>query len=235
VASKTKLLELVRSLRWKETAAVLKESPELLAYRDPRGRNWLHLACGVDLKGDKRAARDSIDMAALLLASGLDINEPAFTEGTWHATPLWYAIARGENLILAKYLLERGSSPNHCLWAAAFQNNLAAIRLLIEHGAEVNAVTEDESPFLFAIKWSHFEAAQELLHCGADPNFRDSKGMTALHYMLKKGSDKKHLRMLMLYDARGDIADKNGVTAIDIMRRKKDPDFRKMAIELAGG
>ena len=233
MASKTKLLALIRSLKWKEADAALEESPELLAYRDERGRNWLHIACGVSVKDGKRNARDVVKMADVLLKRGLDINQPAFTEGSWHATPLWYAIGRGENLPLAKYLLDHGSSPNHCLWAAAFLNNLPAIRLLIERGANANAVTEDESPFLFAIKWSHFEAAEELLKHGADPNYRDSKGMTALHYMLKKSSDAKHFRMLLRYGLRGDIGDKAGLTAIDIMRRKKDPQLRAIAEELA--
>ncbi|HLX37829.1 MAG TPA: ankyrin repeat domain-containing protein [Candidatus Binataceae bacterium] len=233
MASKTRLLELVRSLKWKEAAAALEESPELLAYRDERGRNLLHLACGVSMRDGKRNARDAVDMAKVLLKRGLDINQPAFTEGSWHATPLWYAIARGENLVLAKYLLENGSDPNHCLWAAAWLNDLAAIRLLIAHGAGVNAVTEDESPFLAAIKWSHFETAEELLKHGADPNFRDSKGMTALHYMLKKSSDPEHFRMLLRYGVRGDIGDKAGVTVVDLMRRKKDRELRAMAEELA--
>jgi ankyrin repeat protein len=233
VASKTKLLELVKSLRSKEAAAALKESPELLAYRDERGRNWLHICCGVNIKRGKLKASDGIAMAAVLMENGLDINRPAFTEWSWKATPLWYAIARGENLPLAKYLLDRGCDPNHCLWATAFQNNLPAIGLLVKHGANVNEVTEDESPFLAAIKWSHFDAAEELLKHGADANFRDSKGMTALHYMLKKGSDKKFFRMLMRYGVTGNIGDKDGTTAAEIMRRKKVPEFRKMAEELA--
>ena len=231
MASKTKLLELVKSLRWKEVAQALKESPELLTFRDERGRNWLHICCGVKVKDIARAP-ESIKTAEVLLASGFSIDGEAFSEGTWKATPLWYAISRGENLALAKYLLKRGCSPNHCLWAAAFQNNLEAIRLLVSSGAEVNAIAENETPFLAAIKWSHFEAAEELLKLGADPNYRDPRGMTALHYMLKKSSDKKYFAMLLRYGVRGDIRDLNGVTAIDIMRRKKDPDFRAMAEQL---
>jgi ankyrin repeat protein len=79
------------------------------------------------------------------------LNEAAFTEGEWKATPLWYAIAFGRNHALAKYLLERDADPNHCLWAAAFNRDVAAIKLLVAHGAAVAPVAKDASPFLFAV------------------------------------------------------------------------------------
>src|SRR5262245_9832896 len=62
-----------------------------------------------------------------------------------------------------------------------------------------------------AVYWNRFAAAEELLKLGADVNFQDSNKMTALHYVLKKGSDKKHARMLIKYGARGDI--KNGAAS----------------------
>ena len=62
---------------------------------------------------------------------------------------------------------------------------------------------------------------------------KQPEGMTALHYMLKKGSDPRHIAMVVRYGARGDIKDKAGVTAIDILRRKKDSALRKLADVLA--
>src|SRR2546422_4023077 len=124
--------------------------------------------------------------------------------------------------------LKRGSDPNHCLWAAAYNNDGAAIRLLIKNGAEIPE-GKDSTPFLAAIQWSRFEAAEELLKLGADANYQDSKGMTALHYMLKKNTDKKYIRMLLDQGARVDIKDKDGLTAAAIMMKKRDPDYRNMA------
>ena len=66
-----------------------------------------------------------------LLEAGLDIDREAFREGDWKATPLWYAVSRGENRALARHLLERGAAPNHCLWAAAFRDDVATIGLLL--------------------------------------------------------------------------------------------------------
>jgi uncharacterized protein len=235
VISKTKLTELVKTFRWKEVDAALAEKPELLSVRDDRGRNWLHLCCGVNPKRAKLKAEDSVKTAEVLLRRGTDINHEAFTEGEWKATPLWFAVARGENLGLAEFLLRRGSNPNYCLWAAGFVENIEAIRLLVRHGANVNDHSAvEESPLLGAIKWSHFRAAEELLKLGADVNYVDPVGMTALHYMLKKGSDKKYFAMLIAHGARGDIKNKDGVTAAEIMRKKKDPEFRAMADELRG-
>jgi hypothetical protein len=57
--------------------------------------------------------------------------------------------------------------------------------------------------------------------------------MTALHYMLKKGSDLAHVAMVVRHGARGDIADKSGKTAIDILSRKKDAGWRELAEQLA--
>jgi uncharacterized protein len=236
VISKTKLTALVKQFEWKEVERALAERPDLLPVLDERGRNWLHLCCGVNPKRAKLSSQDSVKTADVLLRRGIDINQEAFREGAWQATPLWFAIARGENLTLAEFLLERGSNPNYCLWAASFVENIEAIRLLVRHGAGVNDTSaDDESPFLFAIKWSHFKSAEELLKLGADVNSKDAKGMTALHCMLKKGSDRKYFAMLIAHGARDDIENKDGVTAAELMRKKKDPQFQKMAEQLRVG
>jgi len=57
--------------------------------------------------------------------------------------------------------------------------------------------------------------------------------MTALHYMLKKGSPERHFRMLLAHGARGDLPDGTGVTVAAAMARKRAPAFRRMAALLA--
>jgi uncharacterized protein len=235
VISKTRLLPLVKDLKWKEVSRGLSENPALLSYRDERGRNWLHIACAVKVHERGLRVTDSIKMAEILLDAGLAINQGAFQEPDFDATPLWYAIAHGQNIKLAEFLLARGSVPHYCMWAAGYNNDAPAIRLLVANGAAINASAEDATPFLFAIQWSRFTAAEELLKLGADVNAQNSKRMTALHYLLKKGSDKKYIKMLMRYGARGDLKDGQGRTAAEIMSRKKDPEFRKMATQLLVG
>jgi hypothetical protein len=233
MASKTRLRELVRGFEWREVKKALASNPDLTRVRDDRGRTWLHVCCSVDAKEKGLSPAASIKTADVLLSAGLDLGEPAFREGEWQATPLWYAVARGRNLPLARHLLERGSDPNHCLWAAAYRDDVNAIRLLVAGGADVDPVMEDETPFLSAVKASHFRAAKALLDLGADVDFQDRSGMTALHYMLRKGSDEKHVRMIAKQGARGDLPNGEGVTAAEIMGRKRAPAFRKLASQLA--
>ena len=235
MASRTKPVEAVRELRAADVATALRESPGLLGWRDERGRNLLHVCCGVNVHDRGRMPRDAIRTAGVLLAAGLDLDREAFREGSWRATPLWYAIARGRNLPLAKHLLGRGADPNHCLWAAGFNDDVAAIRLLLAHGADVDPVTEDETPFLAAVKTSHFASARVLLEHGADPDFRDSRGMTALHYMLRKSSAPEHFAMVVRHGARGDVENADGATAAALLARKRDPRLRRLADQLATG
>lgn len=232
MVSKTRMIELVKAFDWRGVFEGLNGNPNLRDWRDERGRNWLHLLCATPLT-PPRQARESVRTAEVLRRHGYDLSEPAFLEGDWKATPVWFAISRGENLELAKWLLNEGADPNHSLWAAGFQDNVDAIRLLVRFGADIDPVTEDETPFLGAIKTSHFKGAAEMLRHGADVNYVDPKGMTALHYMLKKDSPKEHFGFLIAAGAKGDIAGPDGKTAREIMGRKKDPDFRAMAERLA--
>src|SRR6266850_8097767 len=96
--SKTRMLPLVQQCKWRDVKAALAESPALIGFRDKKGRNWLHLCCGVYLKQRKVNAADSIRTAEVLFKAGLDINQESFSDGEFKATPLWYSIAFGQNL-----------------------------------------------------------------------------------------------------------------------------------------
>ena len=65
-------------------------------------------------------------------------------------------------------------------------------------------------------------------------NAKNENGLTAFHLMLKKGADFEHFAMLSKHGARGDITGPDGKTAIEIMSRKKDERFRKLARKLGG-
>ena len=232
MVSKTSLRETVRAHDWNALRADLAARPDLLDARDERGRNWLHLCCG---RAGGRA-EDSIRTADLLLELGLGLEDPAFTEGEWKATPLWFAISHGKNLALAGHLLKRGSTPRYCMFAAIWNEECEAIRLLLRYGAEVdNDTSPGETPLLGAVAWSKFGPAEELLKAGADPDTRNAKGDTSLHLMLRKGSPIAAVRLFARHGARGDIPDATGKTAIDLLRRKRDPVFRALADELASG
>ena len=236
MASRTRLTAEIRGFDVAAAIASLSEDPELLPHTDQRGRSWLHLVASVNLSEHPELdPAASIELAEYLIKLGLPINGAAFSEGTWQATPLWYAVARGRNQPLANWLLNAGATPEHSLWAAAFRDDLPMLRLLIDHGAPLEAVAEGETPLLGAIKVSRFQSARVLLEAGADPNFVDGQGMTALHYMLKKSSDLSHFELLARHGARGDIAGPDGRTAIEMLSRKRSPGFRALAEQLATG
>jgi hypothetical protein len=228
MVSKTRMNELVRGHDWAGVKAAIEGDPAILAFRDARGRNWLHICC---MAKPKRDVQDSIRTADVLLEH-LGIDDPAFTEGAWHATPVWHCTGQ-RNTALAAHLLERGASPQHCLFAACYNNDLEMIRLLIRHGADLEEVSEDSNPVLDAVKFSRFLGAQELLKAGCSPDFVDSKGRTALHVMLRNGTPPEQFEMFVAAGARGDIKGPDGRTAIDILRRKKDPVWHRIADRLA--
>ena len=58
--SKTRMIELVRTWQWRDVVAGLAEKPDLIRYRNERGRNWLHLCCMVNPKTTKRGPSDSL-------------------------------------------------------------------------------------------------------------------------------------------------------------------------------
>lgn len=233
MASKTRLSDLIRKLDVDNALAGLDESPELLSYRDDRGRNWLHLTCGVNAADKHIDEQRAVDLAADLLRRGLDVNAPAFTEGQWQATPLWYAVGRGRNLPLVQFLIKAGSTPEHCLWAASFNQDIAIIEALVAAGADLTTVVEDETPFFGAVKYSKFLAAAALLRAGSNPDWVDPKGRTAMHAMLKKGTDTDHFEMFVAHGARSDIADRDGKTVDTILRRKRDKAWHTLADRLA--
>ena len=68
-----------------------------------------------------------------------------------------------------------------------------------------------------------------MLECGANVNAQNDRGMTAAHLMLKKNSDYEPFALLARHKARFDLPDKQGITAAEIMSRKRDPRFKALA------
>ena len=221
--SRARLFRSIKALDLEAVAAVLAAEPSLARATDDRRRNPLHFLCSLPVSPRTRAR--SIKLARQLLGLGIDIDAPAFVEGAFRATPLWYAISRGHNLPLARFLLQQGSTPEYCLWAAGFKDDVEAIDLLVRHGAGVDPVTEDETPFLGAIKWSRFAAAQRLLQHGADVNFQNSRGVTALHLVLKKDSAPRHVEMLLRHGADPTLRSKDGKSPLDLVGKRRDKTY----------
>jgi Arf-GAP/coiled-coil/ANK repeat/PH domain-containing protein len=73
-----------------------------------------------------------------------------------------------------------------------------------------------------AIKWSRFAAAERLLRHGANVNAQDSRGLTALHRVLKKNSDLRHVRLLLGHGADPTLRSRDGESPLDLVRNRRD-------------
>jgi hypothetical protein len=58
--------------------------------------------------------------------------------------------------------MKLGASPQYSLYAAAYNRDTDAIRLLVRYGADIEEASgPGDTPFLGAIAWSHFETSPD--------------------------------------------------------------------------
>lgn len=130
---------------------------------------------------------------------------------------------------LAELLLEHGANPNqphpklplvkplfltlsHCKDA-----HPEFVRMLVKHGAEVNAQTkEGQTPLMVSVM--NADITKVLLECGADPSLQDQDGETALNYAQKPGVDPRAYEIL-----------NTAMQKMDDGRNEKDTDISNIA------
>ncbi|WP_308638398.1 ankyrin repeat domain-containing protein [Paenibacillus silvisoli] len=206
-----KFIRAIKSL----DAAVMKEllhkEPKWLAWSEEDGKNGLHYLCGQDISGDPQKEEASLQLLKLLLSGGMDMNAihriPDNRCGFFPATPLWYAYTRGRNEKLYTYLLKKGANPNHCMFAIAWYDDVKAAVQFTKHGAAM-----EEEAFLSAFNWKRFEIAEWFLKNGANVDYADSEGNTALHLAVKRNFKLDQVQMLLKFGADADQPNKEGVS-----------------------
>ncbi|KAB8068841.1 ankyrin repeat-containing domain protein [Aspergillus leporis] len=123
-----------------------------------------------------------------LLSMNVDPNKGSL--GHW-LPPLSVAVRLTKDIQWIQHLLEIGAKieGTGALHIAAFQGDLARMRLLLDHGADVNEIPFLEicailnyyskgTPVHWAIAGGHLDAVQLLLQRGADLTIRDEDGIT---------------------------------------------------------
>jgi hypothetical protein len=163
--------------------SIVSAAPTLIDATDPKGRTALHIACAVRPGGDELGEPNGIDTVAVLLEAGADLERAVpmdEDEGDFRATPLWYAVARGENLPLVRLLLRSGADASYSLWAAAWRDDPVLCRELLNSNPRLNLRAHGETPIFYAARLGRLKALDMLIAAGADPRVPDPRGRDAL-------------------------------------------------------
>lgn len=96
----------------------------------------------------------------------------------------------------AKLLLENGMGPDHMNWRQftllhdmAFTGDIEKAKLLLDHGADINAIDDEYSstPLGYAARWGNGDIVDLLLERGANRNKAGAEWATPLVWARKKG------------------------------------------------
>jgi ankyrin repeat protein len=133
--------------------------------------------------------------------------EQATLEG--HPETIKGLIAQGKD-INARNI--RGQTPLHL---AAMKGNSDVLQLLLENGAEVDALASDSgcTSLHYAAGLGHVELCELLVRYGADPDAQTARLQTPLHLAVASGHSDV-VALLLKYHARLDIRDTNGMTPL---------------------
>jgi ankyrin repeat protein len=143
-------------------------------------------------------------------------------KGLRPATPLYYAVLCGFTSLAKRLIVVYAEDVNaNCgyhgspLHAASYRGHLDSMRLLLDHGANVNAMTEENmtSPLLSACYGGHLEVMRLLLERGADANATLSSTARLLNYAAGNGNICL-LQLLLQQKANVNAKCENGATPL---------------------
>lgn len=181
--SKTALFAAIKVWDAASVATMLTAAPALISASDPSGRQALHLACAVRPEAAGLREPNGIATATALLRAGAGLEDEVpmdADEGDFRATPVWYAVARGENLPLVRFLLKRGGDASYSLWAAVWRDDSTMMRELLKAKPRLNLRAHGETPLFYAARLQRLKTLDLLITAGADPTIVDDRGRDAV-------------------------------------------------------
>jgi len=164
----------------------------------------------------------------------IEILKKAKAKGKLEAE-LWNAVKESD-LDKAKELLEQGVNPNtvqpgndmnfNILMLAAHENDLEMIKMLVEHGADVNSRDSYEQSVLMYCLHSP-EIVDYLIKKGADVDTRDRYGYTALMQAVTEHKPEYKTSVKLLVEAGADVnaENKRGEVILELTYDKEIMEF----------
>lgn len=177
---------------------------------------------------------DSMEALKLLLDNGASADggsvkgEPLNDACLYGKTEIaQYLADKGANVNLV-YKYKDGSSTDTALLQAVKSGSYEIIKLLVQHGAEVNYKDADGNTVLMnACMYGSKNIIEYLIQKGAKINDQNSEGQTALIIAAGSGYT-DNVRILLKYNADKNIKDKSGYTAVNTKKAKNDSEIRKI-------
>ena len=179
-----RVAQLIEQGKLDEAERILRANMDLI---NDEGAGW---GDGI-MAGPANAGRD--DVIRMLLRLGATVPKVS----KW--APYYYF----KHEKTAKLLLENGMDPNHMNWHRftllhhmAADGELAKATLLLDHGADIDAIDDEyrSTPFGVAARWGRKEMVELLLERGADPTAAGAPWATPLAWAERKG----HRRIIEL-------------------------------------
>jgi uncharacterized protein len=188
--SKAAWYEAAQSWDFRRVKELLRQAPDLLSVTNPKGLNALHMACAVRPGKPGLQEDNGIKTVTALLKAGLDIESVAFEDndgGEWRANAVWFAVGKGQNLSLLRFLLKHGGDPSYSLFAVLWGYKPEFARELVSYKPRMNLRGGDGRTVLHAaVNPNRLEVLNLYLDAGADPWIKDKLGITPLDLAKKR-------------------------------------------------
>ena len=130
------------------------------------------------------AAHDSVEVGALLIARGAEIDP---RETRFKSTPLGWA-----SWLNKRRMADMLGAVSRNPWALVAAGNTSRLRQLFAEDPQLARVVDENGSLFFHLPDDEdvaFQVAESLLASGADPRATNRKGMNAIEYAEKLGLD----------------------------------------------
>jgi ankyrin repeat protein len=105
------------------------------------------------------------------------------------------------------------------MFALVYANDLASAKLVRRHGAQIDEVFGGETSLIYAARHSCAKFLEWLLKEGADANFKDRRGLTALHHAVRRRLPDSTLRALLKHGAKAEAVSNEGISVAQLATR----------------